>query len=406
MTFANLLRGAIELMAHQRRTAKALVEILEDKKLAYLFGEPRVGKTLTALTAATEFLKKQKNNNDVPILVIAPKRALDSWLQYKDDFFFIATNYEKVSKINQDFSLVIVDEAHNFSNFPKKTQRYTAVRTAVSDKPLILLSGTPFVEGLLRAYTQFSLSARYSPFQHKTAYHFFKNYGIENKIYLNGRMLETYTKAKDDAIRAIIAPYIVRMTRADAGFTATNSDRIIRIKNDDFIKFYNKIKHDRIIEIDKQQFLLDTPSAMYSALLRICGGFYEGHKLPSPKRLWLENALKKSEKSVALMCYYKDEQAYFTEFFAHKQNIKVLSSTKYCESIDLSNYDTFVLYSFGYSGSKFCQLRDRIVNITKNIDRTTHIPLLQLIDSDLYNIVSAKRTFNSRSYEMAQNRDV
>ena len=396
----------MELMAHQRRAAKALVEVLQSKNLAYLFGEPRVGKTLTALTAATEFLKKQKNNKELPILVIAPKRALDSWLQYRNDFFFIATNYEKVSKINQDFSLVIVDEAHNFSNFPKKTQRYTATRTAVSDKPLILLSGTPFVEGLLKAYTQFSLSARHSPFQHKTAYHFFKEYGVENKIYLNGRMLETYTKAKDDAIQAIIAPYIVRMTRGDAGFTATNSDRIIRIKNDDFIKFYNKVKRDRILEFDKQQFLLDTPSRLSSALLRICGGFYEGHKLPSPKRLWIENAFKNTQKTVALMCYYRDEQAYFAEFFAHKQKIKVLSSTKYCEGIDLSEFDTFVLYSFGYSGAKFCQLRDRIVNITKNIDRTTHIPLLQLIDSDLYNVVCEKRTFNARVYEIAQNRDV
>lgn len=391
----------MELMAHQIRAAKALVEVLQDKNFAYLFGEPRVGKTLTALTAATEFLKKQKNNNGAPILVIAPKRALDSWLQYKDNFFFIATNYEKVSKINQDFSLVIVDEAHNFSCFPRNTQRHNAVRTAVSDKPLILLSGTPLVEGTLKAYSQFALSACYSPFQHKNAYAFFREYGIENKIYLNGRLLETYTRALDDKIMAKIAPYIVRLTRADAGFTGKNNDKIINIKNDDFVDFYNKVKRDRVLELDNEQYLLDTPSALFSALIRICGGFFEGHKLLSPKRLWIENTLKKTQKSVALMCYFKDEQAYFTEFFNHKENINVLSSTKYCEGIDLSSYDTFVLYSFGYSGAKFCQLRDRIVNITKNIDRITHIPLLQLADTTLYEVVSAKKTFNARSFEIA-----
>lgn len=393
-------------MAHQRRAASEAVEVLESFRLCYIFGEPRVGKTLTALTAATEFLQKQNYNKELPILVIAPKRALESWLQYKDDFFFIATNYEKVSKLDKDFSLVIVDEAHNFSCFPKPTQRHKAVRAAVSDKALILLSGTPLVEGTLKAYSQFTLSARHAPFQHKNAYAFFREFGVENRVYLNGRLLETYTKAKDDKIIKIIEPYIVRVTRADAGFTAQNTDKILLPKiNDDFLKFYNRIKKERIISIDDKDFLLDTSSRLCSALLRVCGGFYEGKTLISPKRIFIEKALEKTQKKVALMCYYIDEQAYFTEFFKHKKNIKVLSSTKYCEGIDLSSYDVFVLYSFGYSGAKFCQLRDRIVNITKNIDRTVHVPLLQLIDTDLYNMVSAKKTFNARSFEIAQNRD-
>lgn len=396
----------MEILPHQRRAASEVVAVLQQHKLAYLFGEPRVGKTLTSLTAATEFLQKQNKNKQLPILVVAPKRALESWKQYENDFFFIATNYEKVSKIVKKFSLVIVDEAHNFSCFPRMTQRHKAVRAIVADKPLILLSGTPLVEGALKAYPQFALSPCYSPFKHKNAYAFFRDYGVENKIYLNGRLLETYKKAKTREVEAVIAPYIVRLTRADAGFTGQNNDKIINIKNDDFIKFYNKVKHDRILELDNKQYLLDTPSAIFSALLRLCGGFFEGHLVPSPKRLWIEKALEKSQKSVALMCFFKDEQAYFTEFFKHKKNIKVLSSTKYCEGIDLSNFDTFVLYSFGYSGAKFCQLRDRIVNITKNIDRTTHVPLLQLADAALYKVVSAKKTFNVRSFETALNTEL
>lgn len=396
----------MELLLHQKRAASEIVAILQRYKLAYLFGEMRVGKTLTALAAATEFLQKQNNNKQLPFLVIAPKRALESWLQHKDDFFFIATNYEKVSKIDKDFSLVIVDEAHNFSCFPRMTQRHNAVRAAISDKPLLLLSGTPTVEGTLKAYSQFALSAPYSPFQHKNAYAFFREYGVENKIYLNGRLLETYTRALDNKIMAKIAPYIVRLTRADAGFTGQNNDKIINIKNDDFIKFYNKVKRDRILELDNEQYLLDTPSALFLALLRLCGGFFEGHVVSSPKRLWIEKALEKTQKSVALMCYFKDEQAHFTEFFKHKENVKVLSATKYCEGIDLSNYDTFVLYSFGYSGAKFCQLRDRVVNITKNIDRVTHIPLLQLADTALYEVVKTKKTFNARSFEIALNTEL
>lgn len=395
----------MELMEHQKRAATELVAVLEQKKVAYLFGEPRVGKTLTSLSAATDFLKKQSKNKHAPILVVAPKRALESWLQYQNDFCFIATNYEKISKIDKEYSLVIVDEAHNFSCFPKATQRHAAVRAAVGDKPLILLSGTPLVEGYLKAYPQFALSPCYSPFQHKNAYAFFREFGIENRIYLNGRLLETYTKAQDQKIEAIIKPYIVRLTREDAGFTAKNRDEVVPIKNtDSFVKFYNAAKKNRVLELNDTQYLLDTPSSLYSALLRLCGGFYEGHKIDSPKRLWLENEFKNSTKKIAVMCYYRDEQAHFTEFFKHKENIKVLSSTKYCEGIDLSNFDTFVLYSFGYSGAKFCQLRDRIVNITKHIDRTTHVPLLQLIDADLYRIVSSKKSFNAKHFETAQNR--
>ena len=95
------------------------------------------------------------------------------------------------------------------------------------------------------------------------------------------------------------------------------------------------------------------------------------------------------------MCYFKEEQEKITKLFKQYSNVTVLSSTKYCEGIDLSNYDHFILYSYGYSGAKFIQLRDRIVNINNNKETYCIIPLIEgTIDKSVYQAVSNKRNFN------------
>lgn len=99
------------------------------------------------------------------------------------------------------------------------------------------------------------------------------------------------------------------------------------------------------------------------------------------------------------MAYFIAEQAFIEKEFAEFDNVKVFSATKYCEGVDLSDYDVFILYSFGYSGAKFVQLRDRIVNLNKDRRTEVLIPLIKgSIGEQVYASVSRKRNFNLRNF--------
>lgn len=383
------------LYPHQIEASKSLIKICKTKGCAYLFGPPRVGKTLTALEAATQlnnlFSKPKK------IIVFTRKNAIEGWTKYNNIYAFEIANYEKIVKLKKDdYSLVIIDEAHNFSAFPKPSQRIKDFKAFCINKPILFLSGTPFVEGYLKAYSQFSISS-YSPFKDfKTPYSFFNTYGISYKKYLAGRMIETYSKCKTIEIEKLLKPYIVKLTYKDAGFTYQNYDEIFLINS----KYKELEKRIRIqCVLDKN--ILETASSVNQCLHQLCGGWFRGTLYSQEKLLWLKKYISKSKGKTAIMAYFIEEQEELSKIF---KDCTILSSTKYCEGIDLSHYDNFILYSFGYSGSKFIQLRDRIVNLTKDKPTKVIIPLLKDgIDKNIYEVVSKKKNFNLKSFSKEEN---
>lgn len=379
---------------HQTKAIDEAHKIVKKKGLVYIFGQPRVGKSLIALGVVNKLRESTRLKGKA--LVLTKKNAIEDWLKYEDPLA-VVTNYEQITKFrSKDFDFVIIDEAHNFSAFPRPSERIKLTKSFCKDKPIIFLSGTPLVEGLLRAYSQFSLSS-YSPFRNlKGPYDFFRTYGVPHTRNLCGRSIELYNLAKDAEIRSIIEPYFVKVTYEDAGFNYQNKDKVILLESPETIRLCNKTKKDQFI----QSCPLPSISAITQCMHRLCGGFYsqDGIKvtnIPQIKLEWLKgfiNELPKNSK-IAIMCYFIEEQEALSYYF--KGIADVYSSTKYCEGIDLSYYDCFILYSFGYSGAKFIQLRDRIVNITKDRETQVIVPLINKgIDSMIYETVSQKKNFN------------
>lgn len=411
------------LLPHQIETVQKARPILLEKGNVYIFGPPRIGKSLIALglyQITKEFLKGTKR-----CLVLTKKNAIEGWQKWgKENLEGVEIrNYEALPKLkSEDFSMVIIDEAHNFGAFPRFSQRIKNTRAFCTSKPIIFLSGTPVVEGMYKLYSQFWISS-YSPFyKYSNPYAFFREFGISNRMWMNGQYIEKYDTFEDERIWELVKDRVVTIDYKDAGFKYDNEDLVYEIDDGNLGDYYKGISKSRFISdsFDVTEYpsgkywaepngLISYPleniSAVNQALHRLCGGFYKDLILPRPKYDWLMKYIDTlpDYTKVAVMAYFVEEQIALNTVFSAYPQIDLFSSTKYCEGVDLSGYDVFILYSFGYSGVKFVQLRDRIVNITKNKKTRVIIPLLRNgLDREIYNIVSKKKNFNTQVLTKSQ----
>ena len=85
-------------------------------------------------------------------------------------------NFESLHKLtHNNYDIVIVDEAHSISAYPKASKRCKDLKKIVGDKYLILMSGTPTPESFSQIFHQYAIS-NYTPFIEKSFYKWAKNY--------------------------------------------------------------------------------------------------------------------------------------------------------------------------------------------------------------------------------------
>ena len=134
----------MELRDYQRKIASQGVDIIQKHKILILSMMVRTGKTITALEVARQYGAQK-------VLFVTKKKAIRSiesdWAALRPGFSIVVVNYESLHKIpNKGFDLVIIDEFHNLSAFPKPSKRTKKTKEYVGDLPVIMLSGTPSPE--------------------------------------------------------------------------------------------------------------------------------------------------------------------------------------------------------------------------------------------------------------------
>jgi hypothetical protein len=84
-------------------------------------------------------------------------------------------------------------------------------------------------------------------------------------------------------------------------------------------------------------------------------------------------------------------------------NVEVVSSTSKAEGVDYSHVKNFIILSSDYSGAKFIQRRERIININgSNTLLVHHILVKKAISEQVYKRVSKKQDFNNATYERSK----
>jgi len=403
------------LRPHQHKNAVLLYHVLNKFKIAYLAGEVRSGKTLTALRTADIY-------NTENVLFVSKKSALSSVQKDYNNFRFTYNlaliNYASLHKIEKrKYDLVIYDEAHSLGAFPKPSKRTKLSKKLFYDVPTILMSGTPSVESYSQLYHQFYVS-KFSPFkQYTNFYKWAKDFVDKKELRLPTHTVNDYSHAKVDQIDKIIKPYIVTMSQKEAGFTTEINETILNVPVPELIKKMTKnLIKDRVIE-GKHSFVLgDTPAKIQSKVHQI----YNGHVITEDatgetKTVILDtykvDYIKRQFKGlkIAIMYYYKAEYEMLKNAFDLAKDIEEFNNTdkniaiqqSATEGMNVSKANALVYLNLGFSGKNYLQSRDRMTVKERETNNVYFIAESDGITSKILDAVRNKKDFNSRMFKKA-----
>lgn len=382
---------------HQVEKSIEVYARLKKYGIAYLFGQPRSGKTRTAIHTV-------ENSQVRRVLVLTPKAAISGWMSELKAVGavkkYTVINYEQVKNLKDyNYQLVIVDEAHRLGKVGKPTQRVKEIGAAAFNLPVLYLSGTPIVETPLSIYYQFSIT-RYSPLQFKSFYRFFDEYGIPSPIKLHGRWVEQYKKHKPELLD-VIEPYIVRMTQQEAGIDIQATDKLHTVQLLASTKqLIEKIREDNVIELNGEQVAFESDMAVRLAEHQVEYGALkvDDQYIDLPNREVIDYLLATwgDTPDLALMCHYKSTR---DKLKKHFKNAQIFSSTAHAEGVSLAHFKHFVIVGTCFSGAKHIQRRERGINMNKTDGSTVHMIVTDDgISQAVYDAVSKKRDFNLRMY--------
>ena len=380
-------------MPHQMRAGGEAANLIHLYGLAYIFGEPRSGKTRAALLVAQQYDR---------VLVFTPKQAISGW-QTEMDATRIqveVTNYEQAGKITGEYDLIVVDEAHNLGKTGKATLRWKNIKKLVGDAKVLYLSGTPVVETPLAIYSQLALSKN-SPLKFVDFFQFFRTWGLPSPLHIHGRVVEQYKLAKP-GLMAAVDHLMVRMSQDDAGIVHKAEDRIHRVVLNDSTKArIAALIKDEMYEVAGETIPVESDIQERTSIHQLESGAI---KLPDGQIEMLEN----TEVIDYLMATFGDEPdvAYMSHFLStraklanHFTKAHMYSSTAHSQGVDLSHYKHLVIVNSGYSGAQFIQRRQRGTNIKRLTPALVHhITTDGGVSEAVYAMTSDKLDFNLKVY--------
>jgi hypothetical protein len=402
-----------KLRPHQIKFSKKILEVLNTYKIAYLAGEVRSQKTLTALQAA-QLYKANK------VIVITKKKAIPSILSDYENFGFdyeiVVINYESLHKLdNYDCDLVIYDESHSLSGFPKPSVRTKLCKKLFFNVPCILMTGTSAVESYSQYYHQFFVSA-YSPFsQYKNFYKWAKDFVEVWERKLPTHSIRVYDRAHVEKIDKILKPYMVVMTQQDAGFEVKINEHYLTVETPLKIKIVVDILlKDRVVKGSAGYIFGDTPAKLQSKVHQI----YNGHCiiedgetsnviLDTYKVDFIRERFK--DDKIVIMYYYQNELKMIESVFgeAVTTDIDEFNTTdksfalqqSSSEGMNLSKAKYLVYLNLGFSGKNYIQSRDRMTVQSRKENNVYFICESDGITEKILKAVTKKKNFNSRLFK-------
>ena len=344
-------------------------------------------------------MSKAKN-----ILVITKKKALEGWNEtlnkYNTTKHYDTINYESLHKLtNTNYDLVIIDEAHaNLSAYHKLSKTWKNVYKLTRKKPIIYLSATPSAQTYSQLYHQLKLSD-WSPFKkYRNFYDWFREYGIENVIWLGGRQVKQYNECKAKAFEDVKHLFI-SYTRKELGFEHEPNDIIHYVELSQETKdMYNRLMKDNcLLDID---YVADTPMKLMTGLHQLEGGTLKSEE----KYTNLQNVEKceyirrefGDSSDIVIFYHYKSE---LKKLESHFNKSRILQATSFAEGVDLSMYKTLIVYSMDFSTARYTQRRARQCNMKRGEPIDVHFLLVKGgISEQVYKTVAVNKTNFVNSY--------
>lgn len=314
---------------------------------------------------------------------------------------------------------------------PKESTTWKKVRVFTEGKNVIYASGTPTAEGYgglyhmlklsdhspFRGYPSFTMwfngfsvwqdksntlkaySVNYSPSGRNAGMKFVKivdGFGIPTKTYLGDKEVPSYKNTQEKKIKSAIKHLVVKLKRVDTGHKFEAKDVKHHLKpNKEQTKLLSKLASDLLVETKQGVILGDTPVKMMQKRHQISSGIavkceddelYQ-FKKESPKVNFIQKHFDPT--TTIILAHYIEEQEYLATIFPHTGSVTKMSS-----GVDLSHFETMVIFSMAFSAANYEQVRGRLMNVNRKTKIKVHYLLIDL-DGHVYNAVKGKENFTA-----------
>ena len=401
----------MELYEHQEELINQAKPILRKYKLVYIAAETRTGKTLAAIHLLKDDFKK--------ILVVTKKKAISSWnsdIKLSKVKNFDVINYESIHKMDsKEYDVIVLDEAHSIGSYPKPSQRAKQLKEMAKDKSIVYLSATPSAETYSQIFHQLWVSS-FTPFEEKSFYQWYKNYGEDDSIFINGMFIKQYKASHAEMIMDMVNHLIVTMTKEKANFDVFVNERIHQVEVDeDYLSALEYFKSNRIITIDENEIVAETSASALNKLHQLNGGTIKVNDklsliVSNHKVNYIKENLGNDEKIVILCNYIKERDLLLTRLANSTDEVEEFKngSFKYfighiktfSEGVDFSYADSMIIYSLNFSATTYLQSKERLANKKRVKPIVVHYLFTKGgIDEYIYQAVSNKMNFTNSYYK-------
>jgi Holliday junction resolvase-like predicted endonuclease len=404
----------MELREYQIKLSNEATEILKRKKLVALFMEVRTGKTLTALQVC-------KNVNANRVLFITKKKAFSSiekdYENFKFKYDITIVNRESLHTItNNDFDVVIIDEVHGYTSYPKPSKYYKDIKQRFGNLPMILLSGTPTPESYSQFYHLFTLS-NYHPFNdHKNFYKWANEYVNIKQKRLGYATVNDYSDAKKKDFWHLCRYYILTYTQSEAGFTSNVNEMILEVEMQPITyKIIDKLKKDLVVTSSTtgKSIVADTAVKLQQKIHQLSSGtikFEDGSTqiIDNSKALFIQQ--KFAEYKIAifynfvaelemLKLVFKERLTTDLEEFNTTDKWIALQIVSGREGISLAKADALVMFNIQFSAVSYFQSKDRLTTKDRAVNNVFWIFSKNGIEQNIYNAVSKKLDYTNSIFK-------
>ena len=403
----------MKLRDYQIRLSNDAAEILERKKIVCLFMEVRTGKSLTALQ--TCHLAKSKK-----VLFITKIKAFSSIQKDYDNmnYFFDLTiiNRESLHKIEtNDFYIVIIDEVHGYSSYPKPSVYAKEIKKRFGNVPMIMLSGTPTPESYSQYYHIFWLS-NHSPFSDYPNFYKWANEYVNIKLrYLGYAQVKDYSDARKKDFWHHIRYYILTFTQSEAGFTTQVNENILECQMKPITyKIIEKLHKDLVVKSSDGKLILgDTGVKLQQKTHQLFSGtikFEDGSTrvIDTSKADFIKEKFKGykigifykfiAELEMLKSVFKESLTTDLTEFDTTDKNI-ALQIVSGREGISLRNADHLVFMNIDFSAVSYFQAKDRMTTLERKENTIFWIFAKNGIEEKIYKTVQGKKDYTNSTFK-------
>ena len=398
---------------YQEKLSNDALDILKRKKLVCLFMEVRCGKTITALETCRKFEAKR-------VLFITKIKAFSSIQNDYDnfgyDFDLTIINRESLHKIEtNDFDVVIIDEVHGYTSYPKPSKYHKDVKQRFGNISIIFLSGTPTPESYSQYYHLFTLS-NHSPFKEYSNFYKWANQYVDIKLkYLGYAQVKDYSNARKKDFWHLIRHSILTYTQEQAGFTTSINEMVLECEMKPITHAIIKKLHKDLVVISKdgKEIIADTgvklqqkTHQLYSGTIKFEDGTYR--VIDTSKAEFIKEKFKGykigifykfvAELEMLKSVFGNQLTTDLNEFNSTDKNI-ALQIVSGREGISLSKADNLVFLNIDFSAVSYFQARDRLTTMDRKENTIFWIFSKGGIEEKIYRAVQNKKDYTNDTFK-------